>query len=151
MQYTHKHQTDFFCKRLLYFDYILKQTQVGGATMVFARFLGRVFGCLKRKRKNLRDSLQSRDRDVAANETLSESDSLSVDSVYLIDSAVSGMSEDSQSVGFDDDCWSYSESVELVRYRIILLLSRLTHLYYNNLLIRLYVLTLLLLSLFFRF
>ena len=85
--------------------------------MVFARILGRVFGCLKRKRKSLRDILQSRDLNVAANETLSESDSLSVYSVYLIDS-VSAFSEDSQSVTFDD-CWSYSESVELVRYRIL--------------------------------
>lgn len=106
--------------------------------MVFTRILGRVgrvFGCLRRKRKNLRDSLKSRDRDVAANETLSDSDSLSVYSVYLVDS-VSEVSEDGQSVAFDD-CWSYSESVELVRHRIILLLSLLTHLYYNNMLIRL--------------
>jgi hypothetical protein len=114
--HTHtKFQTDNSLGALVAFS--LEQV---GATMVFARILGQVFGCLKRKRKSLRDSLRSRDLNVAANETLSESDSLSVYSVYLIDS-VSAASEDSQSVAFDD-CWSYSESVELVRYSI-----RVTH------------------------
>jgi hypothetical protein len=62
----------------------------------------------------LRDNIQSRDHNVAANETLSESDSPSVYSVYLVDSK-SAASEAGESIAFED-CWSYAESVELVRY-----------------------------------
>jgi hypothetical protein len=118
LKYTHKHQTDNSLVALVAFslehvDYILKQRQVG-ANMVFARILGRVFGCWRRKGKSLQGSIQSHDRKVAANETLSDSESQSVYSVYLID-PVSAVSEASESIAFDD-CWSYAVSVELVRY-----------------------------------
>lgn len=81
--------------------------------MGFTRILRRVFGCWG-KRKSLKDKLHSPDHNVAANVTLSESDSRSVCSVYLSDSP-SAVSEDSQLIAFDDS-WSYTESVELVRY-----------------------------------
>jgi hypothetical protein len=106
--------------------------------MVLKSMLGRVFGCLRGKKKSLQDNIQPSDHNVAANETLSESDSISVHSVYLVDS-VSAESEASELITFED-CWSYAESVELVRYHyytIACLIPRLTHLYYNFLLIRL--------------
>jgi hypothetical protein len=118
LQYTHNHQINIPLLDLAAFglepvNCILKQTQLG-YTMVFKNILGRVFGCLRPKRKSLRgDNIQSQDHNVAANETLSESDSISVYSVYIADS-VSAASEASESITFED-CWSYAESVELVR------------------------------------
>jgi hypothetical protein len=101
--------------------------------MVLKRILKRLSGRWRRQRKDVQEKIRSRDRNVAANETLSESDSQSVDSVYLIES-VSVVSGASQSI--EIDAWSYTDSV--VRYSILLLIPPLTHLYFKNLLIRFY-------------